>query len=270
VISISILVISSTTAWIRVCCFSVLCISLIGCTKSFNYYHNNAEETRYCDPAFGQADLAEESLAIGGVVLSWGCRLDDQSGIDIEPEDLNLMVQSELWTPVLEKIVRSKVPYSGVFGWPAVVEGASLDLRLETYDIVAHRGRLKPGQIAEWATSLPHPRYLALARVERTWHDNQGTDNWMAASGIGRVVTLTLEIYDLKRGVSVWSHWTQRHVFPGADANELDRSGNYQVRSFVDFDTGLEDALRHAVDALPYVESLRTRREAPSLDEKDF
>ena len=214
---------------------------------------NNVERTRYCDQEFSLGDLEEHGLAIGGLVLRHGLELDDDSGVEYEAESLTLDVQADLWTPVLDDVTVSQLPQVDVARWYWLRNSIPDDLCLYTYDTVSRRGTLKPALLGEWSAHLPQVTYLAFARVEDTWRDNSGQHNRGIAHSIGRVVILDVDVYDVNRGVCVWSHEVRKQVNPSyLDQTEYDENGD-PIRRVTTFDEALDDTIKVAIEELKWL-----------------
>ncbi len=211
-----------TTAPLCVAIFLLTFIS--GCGKTrWVATHNNDDRAWYVAPGFDFSAMKGKALAIGGVVLRDGSRLDEFCEIGVSRRNLTYEVQADLWSPLLNTAAIRLTPEVTISHWHSVQAHTPDPLREATHGVFAHRGVIKPHLVQEWSAQLPDADYLALVRIEDTWLDSTGQSDWARATGMGRVLALTLDIYDLHEGVSVWSHMVQKHVFSSVRGSATDK-----------------------------------------------
>ncbi len=176
---------------------------------------NNDERVWFSDPAFEKSGLQGKKLAVGGVLLRNGAPLDRFAGLEVPRFELTCDLQAELWSSSLDGALIALTPQTELEYWAGTIQRVDPEVVDATYGVYARRSLLKPDLLAHWAEALPGVDYLAFARIEDTWLDNTGQSPWARSAGMGRVVAVTLDIYDLKEGRSVWSGMNQRHQTEG-------------------------------------------------------
>ncbi len=186
-------------------------------------------DTIHTSDGFARADLAAGRLGVGGVVLS--ARLDRdpaRPAPDGVPLD-DVLAQAEAWAPVLYGPLLAAGPDVTVWPWPAVRDACGDSALVQVLTAFARGGVLLPAQLGPLAAALDEVRYLALARVEQdetTLHEsaegvmeNQRTKDGRDVHGsprdpalkTRRKLTVTLDVYDLAEGRSVWTTTAERH-----------------------------------------------------------
>ena len=202
-------------------------------------------------------------VALGGFVASTRLLDDYPVGPDAPPIG-DLLAQTEAWAPVLYGAFLAEAPQMNIWPWPTVAAAVTDSTLADGLTVFARGGLLRPDQLDPVARELPGARYLALVRLDgnevslhesagsvtrnqrdhdgRQLHANEGAANITTR----RRLTVTLEIYDLQTGLSLWGG-TIRH-----DAKEL-----YNP----------EDARTDAPDSLrtgdPYIRVTGTSQQGP-------
>ena len=238
--------------------FLLPCLLLVAaCTTKVS----NVQTARDFDPAV----LDEGVMAVGGFVASTRLLADYPTEKDAPPAG-DLLAQSDAWAPLLYAAFLAEVPQLTVWPWPTV-QGVLTDSTLvDDLAIFARGGLLRPAQLEPMARALPGVRYLALARLDgneislhepagsvtRNQRDHDGrdlhTNEGVVSLTTRRRVTVTLDLYDLQTGRSLWAA-TVRH-----DAKELYNPDEAQP------------AARDTVQAGdPYIRVEGTPQQAPSF-----
>lgn len=199
-------------------------MSTVGCSNRWVATPANDDIGGYVAPGFGFGTMRGQTLAVGGVVLYRGVRLDEFCAVDVPPRDLTVSIQADLWTPLLVEAATRLAPEVEIIGWAPVLTQVPERLREETYIDLATRTSIQPKLLNEWSAALGRANYFMLGRIENTWPDATGQSDWTLGAGTrGRVAVVTLEVYDLKSGQAVWTRQLQRHVTIGAPRGEDDR-----------------------------------------------
>lgn len=198
-------------------------------------------ETTHESPDFSRADLAAGRLAVGGVVLSTQLLADPtQDAPDGVPAD-DLLAQADAWSPLLYGQLLAAGPDVPTWPWSALRDACPDSVLADALATIARGGVLKPVQLEPVAKTLSAVRYLALARVEANETSlHQGSvaavENQRVKDGrdphgstldrsltTRREVTVTLDLYDLKAGRSVWTTTATRRrdmLYNYADAED--------------------------------------------------
>jgi|GEM_PF-6076435 len=234
----------------------LLVLALAGCSST-----GGKVETAYTEPDFSPADLREGSLAIGGVVLGDKVDIDAHAGI---PAMFSNDDQSLEWSPALAVGVMTKAPEVRLLSYAAVRDQVPAGFLANIQGTYARRGLIKPEALSRVAENLPGTHWLLLARVDASILEGESVYEGSSTQGgratrvddngelqtrpnetgeverevgmfgtVGRTVTMTLDIYDLRNQRSVWTgNVTRHHKAPGGprtDAAErklqLDEAG---------------------------------------------
>lgn len=198
-----------------------LAIVLAGCAGRVQTVHETAGFTR--------TELAAGGVAVGGVVLS--ARLAAAPAAEL-PEGVpvdDVLAQADAWAGALYGALLDAGAGGTVWPWTAVRD-ACQDSALATVLVAFARGGLpRPDQVTALAGDLAQVRYLALARVDdertelrgdpeaalRQQRIRDGREPHANARDNGlttrRTMTVTLDVYDLATGRSVWTATAERH-----------------------------------------------------------
>ena len=199
----------------------LLALALAGCAGKVQTTHERS--------GFGRDDLARDRLGVGGVVL--GARLaGDPGALPAHDVPLNdVLAQAEAWTPLLYGQLLARADGVVIWPWPSVRDACGDSLLVGALAATARASVLKPAQLAPLADALGEIRYLAFARVdgdELTLHeagpgtaenpqvrDNRDPHAVRRAPTlkVRRQVKVTMDVYDLVEGRSVWTTSAERH-----------------------------------------------------------
>ncbi|MFO7608083.1 MAG: hypothetical protein R6X35_02620 [Candidatus Krumholzibacteriia bacterium] len=200
-------------------------------------------ETVHTSPGFARADLATGRLGVGGVVLASRLTLDPALAAPTGVPVGDVLAQADALAGSLYGPLLAAGPGVPVWPWPAVREAGGDSLLAGILDAFARGGVLRPAQLAPLAAALGEVRYLALARVEKDeitldqsaeaaiekQRARDGRDvhagSLDTALKTRRKLTVTLDVYDLAAGRSVWTATAERHRdqfydFTGSAAGE--------------------------------------------------
>lgn len=200
-------------------------------------------ETVHTSPGFARADLAAGRLGVGGVVLASRLALDPALAAPAGVPAGDVLAQADVLAGQLYGPLLAAGPGVPVWPWPAVREACGDSLLAGVLGAFARGSVLRPAQLAPLADALDQVRYLALARVEKdeiTLHEGveaavrkqrarDGRDvhagSLDPALKTRRKLTVTLDVYDLAAGRSVWTATAERHRdqlydFSGSAAGE--------------------------------------------------
>lgn len=188
--------------------------------------------SEYAGADFDRQALLQGTLALGGVVLS---DLVDAAGcLDAaaDPAAFTHLAQSDRFAPLLGAALREVAPDLQLRDWGPVSSQVRPEALQRVFERFARGGVLTAADLEPLAADLPGQHYLLLGRIERnslelrsgTQPDGRWDGDRPAASGLGkqddrtsadafgssgfrlrREVVLTLEVYDLRTGASVWA-----------------------------------------------------------------
>lgn len=180
-------------------------------------------ETTHESPDFARADLAAGRLAVGGVVVSSRLVADPDQDLPDGVPPGDLLAQADAWSPLLYSQLLAAGSDVPTWPWSALRDACPDSVLAEALATIARGGVLKPVQLEPVARSLSAVRYLALARIEAnetSLHqgsvaaaENQRVKDGRDPHGSSldqnlvtrREVTVTLDVYDLAAGRSVWT-----------------------------------------------------------------
>jgi hypothetical protein len=200
----------------KAACALLLCAMMVpGCAGKVETIHTAAD--------FDPAALETGIVALGGFVVATRLATDPAqeppTGVAVDDP----LAQSDAWSPLLYGRFLTDAPRVRTWPWSQVsgrVEPAHL---AEAHAMIARGGVLRRDQLDELAAELPEVRYLAFARLDRnevelqpsteqaartSWereeleNDTQIRDRSLTAR---RTVAVTLDLYDLRTGRSVWT-----------------------------------------------------------------
>lgn len=183
------------------------------------------------DVLFG---LPDERIAIGGLVVREGVATDDAA--PQKPyDDEDVLAVADRWTGILETSLSLVAPGLERWSWTAVSDQADPDLLRRALTVHRRGGLLRADLLTPLAGELPGCRYLLLARVDGNDVQMSNNDGFAETSreghaGLGRTsvsggepgaasrgsyslrrtITLTMDLYDMISGRSVWSASVER------------------------------------------------------------
>lgn len=180
-------------------------------------------------PGLTRAELAAGGLGVGGVVLA--SRLATASGFDVPdgvPRD-DVLAQADAWSGALFGALLGADAGGTVWPWTAVRADCPDSALVRVLAAFAGGGMPRPDELAALAADLPRVRYLALARIDgdetelrgdpeaeiRQQQSRDGRDPHATTRDRSlttrRTVLVTLDVYDLADGRSVWTGTAERH-----------------------------------------------------------
>lgn len=198
-------------------------------------------ETTHESPDFARADLAAGRLAVGGVVLSSRLLADPTQDVPDGVPPGDLLAQADAWSPLLYGQLLAAGSDVPTWPWSALRDVCPDSVLGDALATIARGGVLKPAQLAPVARSLSAVRYLALARIEANETSlHQGSvaaaENQRVKDGrdphastldqnlvTRREVTVTLDVYDLAEGRSIWTTTATRRrdmLYNAAEAGD--------------------------------------------------
>lgn len=201
---------------------AILFLFLAGCASRMKQLHH----------AEGFDPLAENGAryAIGGFVMRAGEELDSEAKVDPAVRRGEVLAQTDAWAPTLYGAMLAGRPGLEVWSWPAVRDNIPADAITELQQAHAEGSLLPPDRFKLLAGDLPGITYLVLARLDRNEveigsnmpggtgspiadesRDPHGEgDSLVHTVKTRRKVTVTLDVYDLRSGRSVWSAQVER------------------------------------------------------------
>ncbi|MCP4572166.1 MAG: hypothetical protein GY838_07400 [bacterium] len=206
----------------------VLAAALIltaGCTTKVETIHTGAD--------FTPAALEEGILVLGGFVMASRLALDPAQEMPPGFAPDGHADQSDAWAPLLYGQFLAGAPQVQVWPWDQLAGRSDSATVALVQASVARGGVLRRDQLDQLAADLPEARFLAVARLdrnevslhestehaERTSWERDGLDGETQVRDRSlvtrRLVEVTLDVYDLAEGRSVWTATATR------DAKEL-------------------------------------------------
>ncbi len=178
--------------------------------------------TIHTAPDFDPAMLREAPVAIGGFVTSSRLLADPSQEAPGPMDTGDHLAQSDAWSPLLYGQFLTHASAVNVWPWSQVESRVAVAPLAAAHGALARGGLLRDAQLADIAAALPEVRYLALARLDgnevtlhssteqaaRTSWERDGVENDEARDrslSTRRRVTVTLDLYDLATGRSVWT-----------------------------------------------------------------
>lgn len=224
-------------------------------------------ETIHTDADFDPANLEEGIVALGGFVSASRLAADPAQEVPagIAPDDH--IAQSDTWLPLLYGQFLALAPPVQVWPWPQIAGRVDSLALAVAHATIARGGVLRREQLEELAAGLPEVRFLAFARLDRnevslhnsteqaaraSWERDQVDGETQVRDRsvtTRRQVTVTLDLYDLQEGRSVWTATASR------DAKEL-----------YNFEDATETAATGELAENPAVRVKGTPRQGPPLE----
>ena len=186
-----------------------------GCGKVANVHH-----------AAGYDALARDGAkyAVGGFVLDTRLELDRQAEIGTAAENSDPRYQTDTWAPLLAGPLLAGREGLDVWAWSALRDNIPADAIAAVQTAYARGSVLPPEMFMPVARDLPEVTYLVLARIESndieigantpTALGNQlanesrdphaETDMMARSIKTRRTVGVSMDVYDLRTGRSVW------------------------------------------------------------------
>ena len=205
-----------------------------GCGKVANVHH-----------AAGYDALAGDGAkyAVGGFVLDTRLELDRQAEIGTAAENGDPHYQTDTWAPLLYGPLLAGREGLGVWAWSALRDNIPADAITAVQTAYARGGVLPPEMFAPVAKDLPEVTYLVLARINRndirigantppsvlgnqvaneSRDPHAETDLMTRSVKTLRTIGLTMDVYDLRNGRSVWSGTVERQKAELYSADDQD------------------------------------------------
>ena len=191
------------------CRWTILLIAGAACLGGCS---GNKHEVVYRDTQGIPSRISADSCAIGGMVMYTNYGLDHLSGVDIPPEEFTRDVQSDLWAPVLESVFwqrAGKAPAVDWLEWKRSIPEYSRDRML--YYLSRHT-LIPPDILEECSELVPQARWMLMVTIDHSKFELDIYEGFAEQHAYARWIWLQLEIYDLKRGHSVY---TSRMMYKG-------------------------------------------------------
>ncbi|MFT7700139.1 MAG: hypothetical protein ACI8S7_001979 [Candidatus Krumholzibacteriia bacterium] len=173
----------------------------------------------------------DAKYAIGGFVLSTLAELDRQAEIGTDEQIASLRFQTDTWAPAIYGPFLAGRRGIDVWSWSALRENIPADTITQVQLDFSRGEVVQPSLLKLVAADLPDITYLVLARIDENEvsisrslpdvNNRIGLDNNDArppADSLGntaksrRTVKMTLEVYDLRSGRSVWRGDVKREI----------------------------------------------------------
>jgi len=165
--------------------------------------------------------------------------LDRQSEIGHDEQNFDLRYQTDTWSPIIYGPLLAGRRGADVWSWSALRENIPVDSITEVQLYFSRGEVVQPSLLKQLAADLPEISYLVLTRIDKNEigigrmladiHSRAGIENndfrppedsLMNSAKVRRKVKVTLEVYDLRSGESVWRGDVEREITEllGADA----------------------------------------------------
>ncbi len=194
-----------------------------GCGKVANIHHDADYDPMARDGA---------KYAVGGFVLGAQAELDRQAEIGTPDQNADPRYQTETWAPVLYGPMLTRRDDLEVWAWTALRENIPVDTITAVQTAYARGSVMPPAMFTQVAGDLPDITYLVLARIDRNDIEigsntpanlgNQAAiesrdphtvvDQMTRTIKTRRTVAVSLDVYDLRSGRSVWSSSVERNL----------------------------------------------------------
>ncbi len=186
-------------------------------------------QTLHEGEGYSRAALRAGRIAVGGVVMA--ARLQDDPDF-VMPDGVprgDVLAQGDAWSSALYGGLLAASPQTVVWPFPVVSSALEDSSLVDALQAVARGAVLHASQLQRLAAPLESLDYLAVARIdgdEQSLHEGTAgaVDNQRARDGrdlhgsprdsalkTRRAVTVTLDVYDLAAGRSVWTATVTRH-----------------------------------------------------------
>ncbi len=214
--------------------------------------------------------------AVGGFVLGPQAELERQSELGAAYRNSDVGVQTDAWAPSLYGALLSGRTGLEVWSWPAVRDNVPADEITALQLAYAAGETLPPAQFSRLAADLPGITYLVLARLDRNEveigsnapgslgsqvvddsRDPHGvTDSMARTIKTRRTVVVSLDVYDLRTGRSVWSGHTDRKKTELYSPEDRDEGAELVVTPSEEEGGAPEIRVKGASLAMPELEEL--------------
>lgn len=196
--------------------------ALGGCARVANVHHASDYDPLANDGA---------RYAVGGFVLGTDVTLDSQAEIGSGVVNTDPRLQTDAWAAHLYGPLLTARGGQDVWAWSALRDNIPADTITAVQAAYAAGKALPPQLVRPLAADLPEITYLVLARIDRNDIEigantpavlgnqlaNQSrdphakTDLMTRTVKTRRTVTVTMDVWDLRRGRSVWSSTVTRN-----------------------------------------------------------
>ena len=178
--------------------------------------------------------------AVGGFVLGARAQLDRQAEYGTAAENADRGRQTDAWAPLLYGPLSAGRSDLIVWPWPAVRDNLPADGITALQEAYARGSVLPAGLVTALAADLPEVTYLVLARIDR--NEIEIGENMPTATGVQpnsdgrepydatsqmtrtiktrRTVAVTLDVFELSSGRSVWTGTAERNQTDLYSSNE--------------------------------------------------
>ncbi len=180
--------------------------------------------------------------AVGGFVLGVEAELERQSELGAAYRNADVRVQTDAWAPTLYGALLTGRADLEVWSWPAVRDNIPADVITALQTAYAAGDELPAAQFRLLAADLPDITYLVLARLDRndveigsnqpgvtgnqivddSRDPHSRNDSLVRTVKTRRTVVVSLDVFDLRTGQSVWSGHTERKKTELFDPGERD------------------------------------------------
>lgn len=244
-------------------------------------------EVSYKNDEFPFRLLLENRLALGGIVANGRVRIEPEDPVAFDREIPNPYAEADRWARYLETSFLVQAPELDRWAWPAVADQVDPVLMTSLFRDYRRGGALRREQLRQLGAELPGTRFLLLARIDE---NNLSLESGGAlapfpssSSGLGkaadpdvprpldrggysqrRTIRLSMELYDLETGRSIWTAAVRRDRDELLDGDAAGQPPSVRVRKDPATESGvlidgrgglgggptLEDLLPEACDAL--------------------
>jgi hypothetical protein len=238
-----------------------------GCARVANVHH-----------AADYDPLAQDGAkyAVGGFVLGSQTTLDSQAEIGSGAENSDPRAQTDAWANELYGPLLAGRAGLNVWAWSALRDNIPADTITAVQAEYAKGSGLPPEMITPLAADLPEITYLVLARIDRNDIEigsntpavlgNQAanesrdphaeTDMMTRSVKTRRIVKVTMNVFDLRSGRSVWSGAVTRNKTELYSPSEEDLDQKLVVTPSTEEGAAPEIRVKGASLAMPELDAL--------------
>jgi hypothetical protein len=196
--------------------------------------------TSYKDPAYNSSELKKGRCALGGLVLRNGATLDKFSGVGFTPEEFTPTVQANLWTPLFGEAFKKVSGQKPAVDWFHYSSRVPAETQEKILSLHASQSLVTPDLLQICHENLPGIPYLVLSRLESTKLDSRYR-GYAAEHASGRLVTMTMDVYDLTLYRSVYTHSVEYYDNGpgGPSSDDFDRTRRIQLPDSTNSSVGI-------------------------------
>jgi len=224
----------------------------------------SSPEVQFQSESFPFQTILDNRLAMGGIVLHDRLVFVDENELDFSGGPVEPYRESDRWSHHLERGFLVKAPDLDRWPWATVADQVDPVLMTEILRVYKRGGFLNEQKLLILAESLPGSRFLLLARIDE---NDLGLEsnlpvsqmNAFNSSGLGktpssqgpiqpgrgshfhrRSIRLSMDLFDLASGRSIWSASVARHRDQPLDSLSGGEPPSVRVQKAPDMEGGVQ------------------------------